>query len=31
MPANPINIEILEVIDAIDRQGSFAKAAEEKK
>jgi len=29
MPANPINIEILEVIDAIDRRGSFAKAAEE--
>lgn len=29
MPINPINIEILEVIDAIDRQGSFAKAAEE--
>lgn len=29
MPANPINIEILEILDAIDRRGSFAKAAEE--
>lgn len=29
MPNNPINIEILEILDAIDRRGSFAKAAEE--
>ena len=29
MAANPINIEILEILDAIDRRGSFAKAAEE--
>ena len=29
MPANPINIDILEILDAIDRRGSFAKAAEE--
>jgi DNA-binding transcriptional LysR family regulator len=29
MPVNPINIEILEILDAIDRRGSFAKAAEE--
>ena len=29
MPINPINIEILEILDAIDRRGSFAKAAEE--
>ncbi|MCX2980808.1 LysR family transcriptional regulator [Halieaceae bacterium IMCC14734] len=29
MPRNPINIEVLEVLDAIDRRGSFAKAAEE--
>ena len=26
---NPITIEALEIIDAIDRQGSFAKAAQE--
>ena len=26
---NPITIEVLEIIDAIDRRGSFAKAAEE--
>jgi DNA-binding transcriptional LysR family regulator len=26
---NPISIEILEILDAIDRRGSFAKAAEE--
>ncbi|MFT6907363.1 MAG: DNA-binding transcriptional LysR family regulator [Oleiphilaceae bacterium] len=29
MPVNPINIDILEILDAIDRRGSFAKAAEE--
>tara|TARA_R110001592_G_scaffold59200_1_gene179614 strand:+ start:64152 stop:65048 length:897 start_codon:yes stop_codon:yes gene_type:complete len=29
MPVNPINIEILEILDTIDRRGSFAKAAEE--
>jgi len=29
MKANPINIEALEILDAIDRRGSFAKAAEE--
>jgi len=29
MRANPISIEILEILDAIDRRGSFAKAAEE--
>lgn len=29
MSLNPINIEILEILDAIDRRGSFAKAAEE--
>lgn len=29
MKANPITIEALEIIDAIDRRGSFAKAAEE--
>lgn len=29
MKRNPITIEILETIDAIDRRGSFAKAAEE--
>ncbi|MBL4827920.1 MAG: LysR family transcriptional regulator [Spongiibacteraceae bacterium] len=29
MPINPITIEILEMLDAIDRRGSFAKAAEE--
>lgn len=29
MAVNPINIEILEALDAIDRRGSFAKAAEE--
>ncbi len=29
MPGNPINIEILEILDAIDRRGSFARAAEE--
>ena len=29
MAINPINIEILEILDAIDRRGSFAKAAEE--
>lgn len=29
MPSNPINLEILEILDAIDRRGSFAKAAEE--
>jgi len=29
MPINPLNIEVLEIIDAIDRRGSFAKAAEE--
>ena len=29
MALNPINIEILEILDAIDRRGSFAKAAEE--
>lgn len=29
MPSSPINIEILEILDAIDRRGSFAKAAEE--
>jgi len=29
MPHNPITIEILEILDAIDRRGSFAKAAEE--
>ncbi len=26
---NPITIEVLEILDAIDRRGSFAKAAEE--
>ena len=29
MSANPISIETLEILDAIDRRGSFAKAAEE--
>ena len=29
MGRNPITIEILEALDAIDRRGSFAKAAEE--
>ncbi len=29
MSTNPINIEVLEILDAIDRRGSFAKAAEE--
>lgn len=29
MAINPINIDILEILDAIDRRGSFAKAAEE--
>jgi len=29
MKTNPINIEALEILDAIDRRGSFAKAAEE--
>lgn len=29
MHNNPINLEVLEVLDAIDRRGSFAKAAEE--
>jgi len=29
MRANPITIEALEILDAIDRRGSFAKAAEE--
>jgi len=29
MRSNPINIEALEILDAIDRRGSFAKAAEE--
>jgi DNA-binding transcriptional LysR family regulator len=29
MSANPITIEALEMLDAIDRRGSFAKAAEE--
>lgn len=29
MPRNPITIEVLETLDAIDRRGSFAKAAEE--
>jgi DNA-binding transcriptional LysR family regulator len=29
MKVNPINIEALEILDAIDRRGSFAKAAEE--
>ncbi|MFT5710839.1 MAG: DNA-binding transcriptional LysR family regulator [Halioglobus sp.] len=29
MSKNPITIEVLETIDAIDRRGSFAKAAEE--
>lgn len=29
MARNPISIEVLETIDAIDRRGSFAKAAEE--
>lgn len=29
MAVNPINIEVLEILDAIDRRGSFAKAAEE--
>lgn len=29
MRQNPINIEVLEVLDAIDRRGSFAKAAED--
>ena len=26
---NPITIEVLEILDAIDRRGSFAKAAQE--
>ena len=29
MPVNPMNIEVLEILDAIDRRGSFAKAAED--
>lgn len=29
MRQNPINLEVLEMLDAIDRRGSFAKAAEE--
>jgi DNA-binding transcriptional LysR family regulator len=29
MPPNPINIESLQILDAIERRGSFAKAAEE--
>lgn len=29
MQRNPISIEVLETLDAIDRRGSFAKAAEE--
>ncbi len=29
MNTNPISIEVLEILDAIDRRGSFAKAAEE--
>jgi DNA-binding transcriptional LysR family regulator len=29
MSANPINIESLQILDAIERRGSFAKAAEE--
>jgi len=29
MPRNPISIEVLETLDAIERRGSFAKAAEE--
>ncbi len=29
MSINPINIESLQILDAIDRRGSFAKAAEE--
>jgi len=29
MKTNPISIEVLEILDAIDRRGSFAKAAEE--
>ena len=29
MRRNPISIEVLETLDAIDRRGSFAKAAEE--
>ena len=29
MNRNPITIEVLETLDAIDRRGSFAKAAEE--
>ncbi|MFT5579437.1 MAG: DNA-binding transcriptional LysR family regulator, partial [Paraglaciecola psychrophila] len=29
MRRNPITIEVLETLDAIDRRGSFAKAAEE--
>ena len=29
MAKNPITIEVLETLDAIDRRGSFAKAAEE--
>lgn len=29
MARNPINIEVLETLDAIERRGSFAKAAEE--
>ena len=29
MSSNPISIEALEILDAIDRRGSFAKAAEE--
>ena len=28
MARNPITIEVLETLDAIDRRGSFAKAAE---
>ncbi len=29
MPVNPMNIEVLEMLDAIERRGSFAKAAED--
>jgi DNA-binding transcriptional LysR family regulator len=29
MAKNPITIDVLETLDAIDRRGSFAKAAEE--
>lgn len=29
MPNNPISLEALEILDSIDRRGSFAKAAEE--